>query len=272
MAKLGSPQTNQFNIGTAEVRVGPLSSANKLTQAHSIGLVDDANVEIAQTSVELLGGFPQLQIDSAVISQESSMTATIREFSKRNLDIMMGEGIASYATDVNTLMVTDVAAAGVSFDVTAGDGGDYAAGDIISFYKEGAPEEVTVARVDAVAGDTVTLDAGTPSLYAYAGTTDVIKVFKAQPTAVGAITETNYFSTTLVQTDRARGRPIVLSFWKGSISSGLTYGTTATDFGSTELGIKFLQPTATDITGDLSHISNLMTAHPVGMRVAGGDL
>jgi hypothetical protein len=32
---LGTPKTQKYKIGTAEVRVGPLSLAGKLTQSHS---------------------------------------------------------------------------------------------------------------------------------------------------------------------------------------------------------------------------------------------
>ena len=274
MPKLGSPKTNQFNIGTAEVRVGPLASANKLTQAHSVGLVDDATLEVSQTSVELLGGFPQQQVDSAIISQEASLTATLREYSKRNLDLLLGEGVTTYAADVKSLVVADAAVGAVALDVTAGEGALFPAGTIVCIYKEGAPEEVTIARVESVLVDTITLDAGTPTLFAYAGTTDTIHIFQAQPTAIGAISGTNYFATQLVQIGRSKGRPIVVSFWKGSISAGLSYATSATDFASTELGVKFLQPSAADYAtgGSLEHLANIIPTYPTGLRSGGGDL
>ena len=37
---LGSAKTRQFNLGTSELRVAPLTSAGRLLPAHSVGLVD----------------------------------------------------------------------------------------------------------------------------------------------------------------------------------------------------------------------------------------
>ena len=124
MAKLGAPSTNKFNIGTAEVRIGPMASANKLTQSHSIGLVDNATVEITQNSVDLLGGFPQVLVDTAVISQEATMTATLREFSQRNFNVLIGEGVADYIADNTSLttsvdLATDAVAVVTAEDMTA---------------------------------------------------------------------------------------------------------------------------------------------------------
>jgi len=59
MAKLGSAITPKFDIGTAEMRLGPLTKANLLQQSDSIGLIDDATYTVNQTSVDLLGGFPK---------------------------------------------------------------------------------------------------------------------------------------------------------------------------------------------------------------------
>lgn len=273
MAKLGSPVTNKFSIGTAEVRVGPLSSANKLTQAHSIGLVDNATVEVTQNSVDLLGGFPQTIVDTAIVSQETRLTATLREYSKRNLAVMMGAGISSYVADVASLVVTSVALGGVSFDVTATEGANFSAGDIVSIYPAGRPEELTIALVDGVVTDTVTLDANTPTLFAYDGTAETIHIFKSQPTAIGAVTSTNYFSVQMIQQDREFGRPVAFNFWKGAIGAGMTLSSNATDFASTELNVKLLQPAATEygVGGDLAHLADIIPTYPVGMYAAGGD-
>ena len=95
--KLGSPRTTKFSIGTAELRIGPLLEAMKLKQENSIGLIDNATVEVSQESVDLTGGFPKVLVDTAVVSQESSITATLREYSRRNLQVMLGEGVVDVA-------------------------------------------------------------------------------------------------------------------------------------------------------------------------------
>ena len=72
---LGSPITNKFNIGTAELRVGPMSSANKLLEAHSVGLIDSVSLNVDQEAAQLEGGFPRKLVDTAIIRQSSSITA-----------------------------------------------------------------------------------------------------------------------------------------------------------------------------------------------------
>lgn len=275
MSKLGSPSTNKFSIGTAEVRLGPLSVANKMTQAHSVGLLDDATVEVSQNSVDLLGGFPQVIVDTAITSQETNLTATAREYSKRNIAVMLGEGAsATYDANVSSLVVSDVAAAGVTFDVSVGTGADFTVGTIVTIYPEGFPEQLSICRIASIAVDAITLDAETPVLFDYNGTTATINIFEAQPAAIGNITETNYFAVMLVQTDREFGRPVVFNFWKGAVGAGMTLGTNATDFASTEINIKLLQPAVSEYaTGaPLEHLANIIPDYPVGMYAAGGDV
>lgn len=275
MAKLGSPKTTKFSIGTAEVRIGPMSLANKLTQAHSIGLLDNVTVEIAQESVDLLGGFPQVAVDTAVISQNSSMTATLREYSQRNLNVMMGEAVATgYTADVASELVTTETTGSTDFDVTAATGSNFAAGDILVVYPDGVPEEVSVVRVASVLVDAITLDTGTPLLHNYDGVTDTIHVFKAAPIAVGAIQETNYMAVQVIQIQRGTARPVGFNFWKAAINSGLTMANNPQDFASTEFSLKMLEPAASEYGagGDLLHLANIIPTNPVGMYFGGGDV
>lgn len=279
MAKLGAPSTNKFNIGTAEVRIGPLASANALTQAHSIGLVDNATVEITQNSVDLLGGFPQVLVDTAVISQEASMTATMREFSQRNFNVLIGEGVGDYVSDNASLTTAvDLTAADTSLvtaaDMTAHATNPLIAGDIITIFQVGQPELVTIAIVSAVTTTAVTLDANTPILEDMSGTGgDTISVFKSNQSAIGAITQTNYFACQLVQSERSTGRPVTWNFWKGAVSAGLSYATDATDFASTELQVKMLQPAASEYGtgGSLEHLADIIPTNPTGLFSGGGD-
>lgn len=273
MSQLGSPVTNKYSIGTAELRLGTLANANKLTQSNSVGLIDQATLEVTQNSVDLLGGFPRVIADTAIVSQEATITATLREYSRRNFNVLVGEGAADPTTDVNSLVVTSLAQGGTSFDVTASDGSNFAAGDIIQIYKDGENENVTLARIESVATDTITLDSDTPALFAYDGTADTIYVYKAEPVAIGAISQTNYFAVQLVQTERSTGRPLTFNFWKGAIGAGMSFATNAEDFASTELNIKLLQPAALEygVGGDLAHLADIIPDHPTGLIATGGD-
>ena len=274
MSKLGSPKTTKFSIGTAEVRVGPMSLANKLTQANSIGLLDNVTVEVAQESVDLLGGFPQVTVDTAVISQESSVTATLREYSQRNLKVMMGEAVESFVSDVASLVVTAELVGSVDFDVTAADGALFTAGDIIAIYPDARPEEVQVVRIDSIATDSITLDAGTPLLFDMDGTAETINIFKAAQVPIGAIQETNYFAVQILQLQRGTARPVGFNFWKSAVGAGMTFATSAQDFASTDMVLKMLEPAESEYGSgeNLEHLANIIPTNPVGMYFGGGDI
>jgi hypothetical protein len=274
MAKLGAPQTTKFQIGVAEVRIGPMSLANKLTQSNSIGLIDSVTVEISQDSVDLEGGFPRSPVDTAIIRRNGQVTATLREYSRKNIKVMMGEGVETVTpTDAASLVVNDVLTDGTSISVTPGDGSLFSAGEIIVIYKEGEPEHLTVARIQSIATDTITLDTDTPLLHDYAGTTDTIHVFNAQPVGIGSVQTTNYFSAQIVQTERKTGRPVGFNIWKATIASGMTIASNAEDFASNDLAIKILDPAAAEyaVGGDLAHLADIIPAHPQGMMFYGAD-
>ena len=272
MAKLGSPITNKFPIGTAELRIGPLTSAGQLEQSHSVGVLDEATVTVTQNSVDLLGGFPQTTLDSAIISQESSMTATLREGSRRNLRLMLGEGVSGTpATDVESLVITDEAAAATSVTVTGADGGNFTIGKFVVIYTDGQPESVQVAEVTGIAVDVLTIS---PALVAaVAGTTTTVKIFEANEIAVGGISKTNYFAASLVQTEASTGRPVGFDLWKCSMSGSMDYATNATDFAAFSFEAKILQPSATEYGagGDLNHIESAVLANPSGRYIGGAD-
>lgn len=271
---LGSPKTNKYKIGTAEVRVGILTNANKLTPSFSVGLLDNVTVEVAQTSVDLKGGFPKFLADTAITDQEVTVTATLREYSRRNLRLMLGEGVSgAEPVDDQSLIVTDVSAGGTAVDVTASDGTKFAADDIVIIFTQGAPENVSICRVASVATDTVTLDSDTPLLHDVNGTTTTVNIVLGFPVAVGGVTQTNYFSMDVIEAERSTGRPIMWKFWKAALSGGLNAASNSDDFASAEFQAKILAPAASEYGagGDLLHLADIIPNNPMGMYIGGGD-
>lgn len=271
MASLGAPRTQKFNIGTAEVRVGPMSLANKLTEANSVGLIDNVTVEVSQQAVDLEGGFPRVKVDTAVVSQASKVTAALREFSRRNLKIMLGEGVsASNPVDVEAAVQTGAAAGATSVQLASVTG--VTAGDIGVFYPSGSPGKVSVCRITAVNSgtQTLTLDSDTPLLYDVAAGD---RFFLGQPVAIGGVAATKYMSVQVIQADRVKGRPTIFNFWKASISSGLNLQMGTAEFASTNLELSILQPAASEYGagGDLLHLADIIPNHPSGMYIPGAD-
>lgn len=267
---LGSPVTNKFQIGTAELRVGPLTSAMKLLQTHSVGLVDSVTITVGQESVDLEGTFPKQLMDSAIVRQTVEVSAVLREYSRRNLRIAVGEGVANAVTDVSTTIASSASAGATAVSVASGQGANFAAGDLVVTYKTGAPENVQILRVQSISTDVLTLDTDTPLLFDVAGSDPI---FIAKQVAIGAVSSTKYMAAMVVQKENATGRPIVWNFWKASISGNLEYATNADDFASTTTTLKCLQPAAAEygVGGSLSHLSDIIPTHPIGFFALGGS-
>ncbi len=267
---VGAPRSKKFQIGTAELRVGPMSAALKLLQTHSVGLVDSVTVTVAQESVDLEGGFPKQLIDSAIVRQTAEISGVLREYSRRNLRMMLGEGVgASVTADVSSTVATNASAAATSVILATAGATGMAAGDLLVSYKVGAPENVQVLRILSIAVDTLTLDTDTPLLF------DLVvgdPVFLARPVAIGAVSQTNYMAVSVVQKENSTGRPIVWNFWKASISGNLDYASNSEDFASSTATLKALQPSAEEygIGGALAHLADIIPSHPTGLLANGG--
>lgn len=278
MAELGAPKTTKFAIGTAEVRIGPLSMANRLTQAHSIGLLDQVQLQIQQDTNELQGGFPQRPVDSAITSETNQITATYREFSRQNLSVALGHGLSN-SDERGNLDTTASASAktdDTSLTVAAPGSGAFKAGDLVVVYGAGRPENVQVLRVKSVGsattgdGSKLTLDENTPLIH------DVAvgdPVYLAAPLPVGGLTTQQYFAVQVIRMERGSNKPIGWNFWKGAVSGGLDATFGGTDYASSDLQINLLQPAATEYgaDGDLSHLANIVPSYPTGMRFAPSD-
>lgn len=273
MAKLGDARTRAWNIGVVELRLTPLSASGKATQAHSAGLLDGCTVEVAQESANLDGGFPRKRVDTAIIAQNATVRATLREYSRRNLNVLLGLGVpTSSPADVATTLTGTVAAGATTFNVASGTG--IAQGDTLVVYPKGRPEQLSVVIVASVAANAVTLSAKTPLLHDHDGAAGPVEVFNAQPIPLGAVEETKYFGVQVIQRNPTNGRPRVFDFWKGSISSGMSFDTSSSDYGSTELQIEILEPAAIeyDVGGELAHLSDIIPSFPSGRMAFGADI
>lgn len=271
MSQFGAPKTKKFKIGTSEVRLGPMTRANKLTPADSIGLLDTVTVEITQESVDLEGGFPKTLVDTAITKQTGQVTAAMREYSRRNINIMLGNGVgATEPVDFSTTVASATLANAVSLPVAAGTGANLEIGDILVVYPESMPDRVSCVRVLSVATDVVTLDPGTPLLFDYAAGT---KIYVSHAVPIGGVATTEYMACEVFQQERATGRPVGFKFWKVAIASGMNMQQGTEDFASSDLTLKILLPAAAeyDVGGDLVHLKNIIPQFPQGMYLGGGD-
>jgi hypothetical protein len=265
MASLGAAKTGKFAIGTAELRVGPLSLAGKLNRKHGVGLIDSATLNVEQTSVDLKGGFPQVIMDTQVVDQSAQITATLREFSRRNLGILLGQGLIyddsnDGMDDAKTTLSGALSIGATSIGLTAAAG--FAAGDWVSVYNATDAAESIIVKLGGTTG--AIAEGFEPSIAMPAGSV----VSRLAPIAVGNVSQVQYFSAQLITIDRQSGRPKISNFWKLAIGSGMSLANNATDFASTEMVLKVLQPSLADyeqMGSPLYHLRNVIGAYPMGM-------
>ena len=268
----GIPNNSRdFFIGQAELRVGPQSMANKLTQADNVGLIDNVFVRFTPTSVDLKGGLPKVLYDTAITEFGVTIEGRAYEYSRKNLKLMVNEGVdASPPAKVSGLLTapsplgdttidTDIPFASVTIN------------DLFTIYPAASPEKVSMVKATAIANTggnaTITIDnTKTPLLFAYA-TGDAI--YRNNSIPIGKSVITNYFAVEVWGINHANGKPIAYKCWKAAISTGLEWGFTSDNFASTPLTFKVLQPGVEEygIGGDLLHLDGIIPNHPYGMIV-----
>lgn len=277
MAALGSAKTNKFIIGTFEFRIGPMNLAGRLTQNHSIGIIESFNFATEVTSVDLKGGFPQKLIDTAITEQAASLRTSLREYSARNMSILLGNPVADYVasgTDKIGQIANGTLTAGTTSLTVGTMSSPFAAGDVVTIYQPTNPHLTSVSVVASATATSVTLTTGLGLAVGMtvAGGSEAY-IFKATPIAAGNVTSVNYFSAQLVQLDRGTSRPVVYDFWKVAVASGLEIGASVTEFASTELQLKILEPSSSDYAagGPLNHQASVIPSYPFARIAASPD-
>jgi len=279
---LGTPITNKFQIGNAELRIGPMNLANKLTQANSVGLLQSATVNFQQESVDLEAGLPKTLIDTVITKTNVTIDAQAYEFSRKNMRVMMNNGtevagsVSEYAGEVAVSSLIIGTTTTETLDTTLLLA-DVVVGDMVVVYDPASPQNVSLIKITAKAARTapaatmatITFDAtATPLLFsAPAGTL----IYKANQLGLGASTATNYFTADVIGLEHSTGRPTGWKFWKVAVSGGLEYAYNSDNFAVTPLKFKVLMPTAADYTGTglLTHVAGLIPSHPFGLMYAG---
>jgi hypothetical protein len=153
----GSAQTNKTLIGTVELRIGMLNEANKLTAMHSVGIVDSVKLESTTDTAELMAGSPQRQVDVAITKSSTTFTATMRETSRRNMNILLSNpDIAPDSASAHVVGSVSTSAAlqkGAKTLNTFSDlTGQIRAGDVIGVFPVSTPAEFQLCEVQSVTG------------------------------------------------------------------------------------------------------------------------
>ncbi|WP_019865134.1 hypothetical protein [Methylovulum miyakonense] len=281
---IGSPKTAKAFIGTCEVRVGTLAQAGLLTSDHSVGYVDNVKLDIQSDTADLKAGFAPVLFDSAVTSTVTGFTGTLQESSRRNLNLLMSNGVADYDA-----LSTDVGGTVANTSLTIGDntglhlvgpsGFTLAAGDMIVMYQVDDPSRMCICSVDTftapvspavyavidVSADTPFVGPASGSVAFAAGST--VKWYKAKVTSGGHdVYVPSYYSMQLIQLNRPTGRPVVFNFWKNFIVPSLSLTLGASDWSKFDMQVKSLRPydlDYTDAASALYHVRDRIASRPI---------
>lgn len=277
---IGAPVTNKFQIGNAEIRIGALTNAGKLTPAHSVGLLESATVNYNQESVDLEGGLPKTLIDTVITRTNVTVDAQAYEYSRRNIQSMINlpqdvsapseyNGTVAVAYNVGATSTEHIETNILLTDVNVG--------DVVLVYPVNEPQKVSLIQVTAKAARTapdttmarITFDATkTPMLFSAPVGSVVVKT---NTLGLGGSYKTNYFTLDVIGLEHTTGRPKGFRFWKCAVAGGMQYSFSNDNYAVTPMQFKVLQPPATDTGsgGDLEHVAALVANHPYGMFFGG---
>lgn len=151
--------TDNFMLGTAELMVGAQADLLNFTPStHGLGLVKNVAVTADPAFTELTQGTTNDLVASIKTNNTVGVTAEVYEYTAQN--VAHGLGLSgTYTTNTVNSLVDVTVSSGVTFDVSTGDGTNFAADDYV-FLKTGtADEDLIVRKVVSIAVDTITVNA-----------------------------------------------------------------------------------------------------------------
>lgn len=278
---LGQNQTTNFQIGNAEIRIGTMARANRLTQSDSMGLIQSATVKVSQESVDLEAGLPKTLIDTAIVRSVITVEAQAYEYSRRNILTMTGGSLSNPTLSASAAAGTVATAVGsatnlsspgssASINITGIQPADLLNGALVVVSQASDPSQVSVLKLiqDATTysgGCTITYNPSLTPLLSSLSVGDI--AYKANQIGLGGNTQTNYFTLDVLGVDHSTGRPTGFKFWKAAVSGGLEYSFSNDNYAVTPLTFKVLMPSQSDVSGALTTagINGMVPAHPFGM-------
>lgn len=295
---LGQNSTTKFQIGSAEIRMGVMGRAGKLVYTDTLGLLESAEVNFEQQSVDLKGGLPKTLIDTRITETVVTVTANAYEFSRKNIMAMLNEGagtgttgpvtaktstvttaISSNPTSATTLAIDGSASGIVLADiVTVGSATSASPADLVVVYQKSNPQNFSVFPVQSASNSanvtTLTINAG--DLLHTVAVGDA--VFLARQVGLGKSVATQYFTMDIIGTDNKYGGPVGFRFWKAAVGGSMKYAFSNDNYAVTPMTFKILLPSSADLAltststnSGLSAIAGIQQYHPFGLYWGGGD-
>lgn len=251
----GNALTNQFNIGTATVMVGPMADVLNLTpEQHSIGLVKAVSLTSETTEVTLTQGIRNTQVDSQVTGVNSTVSMEVYEYTSKNLAYAAQLDGADYSTgsahELKTAVTGGSSATSIVLKADSDTSAQFAAGVKIQLQASGAKnfDKVFIAESNGAtysASDkqvTVTLKEAIPSGWSFSVGD---KVYPVSVIPVGADRPQPYLGVKIVGVLPNGNEPVTIILPKAKITSGMTLAFNTDNYGN--LPFEF---TPYDLTAD----------------------
>ncbi len=238
----GNALTNQFNIGTATVMVGPMADVLNLTpEQHSIGLVKAVSLTSETTEVTLTQGIRNTQVDSQVTGVNSTVSMEVYEYTAKNLAYAAQLDGADYATGVAHELKTAVtggsSATSLVVKADTDTSAQFVKGGKIQIQSTGAKayDKVYIAEINSATYSssdkqvTITLVDAIPSGWSFAVGD---KVYTVSVIPVGSDRPQPYLGVKIVGVLPNGNEPVTIIIPKAKLSSGMTLAFNTDNYGN----------------------------------------
>lgn len=252
----GNALTNQFNIGTATVMVGPMADVLKLTpEQHSIGLVKAVTLTSETNEVTLTQGIRNTIVDSQVTGVTSTVTMEVYEYTAKNLAYAAQLDGAEYSTGkvmkLKTPITGGASATSVVLEAESDVSASFTKGTRIQIQASGDKkyDKVFIGALSENASYessaqtlTLTLEEAIPTGWSFAAGDEV---FSVSVIPVGSDRPQPYYGVKIVGILPNGNEPVTIIIPKAKVSSGITLGFNTDNYGN--LPFEF---TPYDLTAD----------------------
>lgn len=237
----GEAKTSSFMLGTATVMLGAPADLFDLTpEEHSVGLVKNFRITGEPGYTELTQGVKNQIVYSVMTSNRIRAQMEVYEYTSKNIAYSMGlEGAALDPLTVVGALASPTTNPDTDLVLGTGEGSTFSVGDWVMLQGD-IDDKAFVAKVTAVAVDTLTISPGVKEVWA-AGT----NVYKMNQIEFGSKEDQPYLAAKVVGT-LADGAEVVMLFPKIRISAGFSLGFVTENFDNMPYEFTFFDVVSTD--------------------------
>lgn len=262
-----------FMLSSATLMIAPAFTTDVFSltpDEHSVGMVREVAVNVDSSQIELKNGIAQATVESRRTGVSATVSATVYEFTARNMLIASALNPAGTATMRRGILTAAAASASASLSINSDPvpgqtssaiaaAGDIPAGSTILLQRPGAE---TAYVFPAVSSAAATGTAGGPYTVPIAGSAIPTgmsfpigsRVWILTPVPIGSTSADDLFGIKIVGTLSNNDRPVTAIFPKVRIGKGFSLSFSETDYGSMPYEFSPALLAQSEVTGRLTEI------------------